>query len=125
MRRTGATFSAAEVDSVPSLEASVSHASAWFRGKRILFLVDDVWPTRNRPEGYLSDLKLLLQGSPYSRMAISSRSRLIASSIGSHVDFDAREPHGFIAVSMFMSHAVPTGLVPSVTSSSVRSILDL
>lgn len=85
----------------------MSHAAAWFHGKHILFLIDDIWPTDSRPEGYLPDLELLLQGSPECRIAISTRSTVIAINTGSYVDFGTRDIEGDVAVIIFMSHAVP------------------
>lgn len=107
MRVTGATTSATAVLSSKALADPVSNAAIWFRGKRILFLIDDIWPSSNRPEGYLSELEGLIQGSPDSRIAISTRSLLIATKSGSHVDFGARDPCGPISLAIFMAHAEP------------------
>lgn len=45
MRVTGATTSASKVQSSTSLADAVPKAAFWFHGKRILFLIDDIWPT--------------------------------------------------------------------------------
>ncbi len=36
-------------------------AVPWFRGRVCLFLVDDLWPTKNCRTGFLSDLRQLLR----------------------------------------------------------------
>lgn len=91
MRVTGADMKAADVQSSKSLSDAVTNAAMWFHGKKILFLIDDIWQTASRPEGYLPDLEGLLQGSPNSRIVISTRSLYIASKGGSHVNFGSRE----------------------------------
>lgn len=123
MRVTGATWSADEVKSASSLDTAVSDAAIWFNGKCILFPIDDIWPAPSRPEGYFAVLVNLLQGSPDSRMALSSRSRNIAVRTGSHVDFGARDPQGPIAVAMFMSHAAPSIQFVDNHHSALREIL--
>lgn len=124
MRVTGATPAATEVQSSPSLAAAVSTAAIWFNNKRILFLVDEIWPAPNRPQGYLPDLQILLQGSPESRMVISTRSRDIAVHTGSYVDFGARDPRGAAALGMFLSHAVPGVDFGTNPGESIEDILD-
>lgn len=62
MRVSGASTSTEEVQSSKSLADAVSNAAVWFHGRRILFLIDDNWPTTTNPEGYLPDLIGLLQG---------------------------------------------------------------
>lgn len=97
----------------------------WFHIKKILFLIDDIWPTSNRPEGFLSDLEGLLQGSPESRMAISTRSLHIASTGGSHDDFGARDECGPISIAILMARVAP-GMAPSEQNrKAARSILEL
>lgn len=71
-----------------------------------MFLIDDIWPTASRPEGYLPDLEGLLQGSPNSRILLSTRSVQVAAN-GSHVDFGARDPCGPLSVEIFLANAAP------------------
>lgn len=84
---TGAVSRASEVASASSLSKAVSRTAIWFYGKRILFLIDDIWPSPGRPEGFLQELGGLIQGSPESRIAISTRCSTMAVKTGSHVDF--------------------------------------
>lgn len=70
-------------------------------------MLDDIWPISSCVDGYLPKLRGILSGNPGSRIALTTRSRLIRAGIGSHVDFGAREPLGHIAVSIFMMHATP------------------
>lgn len=107
MRVTGANTSALEVQSSPTLDSTISSAAVWFHGKRILFLIDDIWRTPTCPQGYLSYLEGLLRGSPERRLAIFTRSLLVAAKIGSHVDFGARDPCGPISEAVFMAHVAP------------------
>lgn len=107
MRVTSASTSADEVKSSKSLADAVSNAAVCFHGKRILFLINDIWPSSYRPEGYLPELEGLLEGSPESHIAISTRSVHVAAVGGSHVDFGARDPYGPISVAIFMTHAAP------------------
>lgn len=125
MRLTGAISRADAVESASSLAIAVSIAADWFNGQRILFLVDDIWPTSSRLQGFLPDLLKLLQGSPESRMALSTRSRTIAVETGSYVDFAARDPQGSVALGIFLSHAgVPGTQCTDCRSDTVRGILD-
>ncbi len=78
MRLTGATKSVAPVETSTSLREAVDYAFRWFQNKKCLFLVDDLWPTKACPTGYLSELQQLLRESPESRMAVSTRSVSIA-----------------------------------------------
>ncbi len=55
-------------------------------------LVDDVWPTKDRSTGFLTDLLELLRESPDSRMIVSTRSAAVAQCTGCVVTFDAQEP---------------------------------
>lgn len=107
VRVTGSRTAATKVQASKSLADAVSNAAIWFHGKRILFLIDDIWPSSNRPEGYLPELEGLLQGGPESRIAISSRSLQVAGRGGSPVVFGERDPCGPISLAIFMSHAAP------------------
>lgn len=74
-------------------------------GKRILFLIDDIWPAKDCDRGYLPKLRNILEGSPDSRIIFTTRNELIGSFASSHVDFDARSPLGPISKSIFMRYA--------------------
>ncbi len=102
MTMTGASASIARVENSTSLNEAVTHAIKWFQDKRCLFLIDDMWPTDDSATGFLTDIRLLLQGSPESRMAVSTRSTKIAVGAGSIVDFAARDPLGPVSVAIFM-----------------------
>lgn len=123
MRVTGATTSAAAVKSSKSLADAIAIATEWLREKRILFLIDDIWPTSTSPEGYLPDLRELLKESPESRMVVSTRSRQIAGKDGSHVDFGARNSCGQTALAMFLAHALPDTAPCARLLQSARSVL--
>lgn len=103
---TGAVSKAFAVEAASSLAEATSFASNWFHGKRILFLIDDIWPTPDCPQGFLYEMNALLQGSPEGRIATSTRSTVIAIKTSLQVDFGARDPQGDIAIEMFMSHAI-------------------
>lgn len=105
MQFTRATASAAAVKNHTDLTEAIKDASLWFKGRRNLFLVDDVWPTEKCPQGFLSDLRGMLKGSPDSRIVLTTQSRSIGSISGVHVDY--RDPHGPISMSIFMEHATP------------------
>lgn len=90
MQRTGAKARAATVRNETNLMRAIEEAALWFQGKRHLFLLDDVWPNEDCREGYLPKLRKLLTGSPDSRIVLTTQ----CTHIGSHVDFDAREPGG-------------------------------
>lgn len=104
---TGAESRASEVAAASSLSEAVSRTAIWFYGKRVLLLIHDIWLAPSRPQGFLPESGGLLQGSPESRIAISTRSTAIAINTGSNVDFDTRDPQGSVAVGIFMSHAMP------------------
>lgn len=124
MRVTGAIQSAKEVQSAKTLADAVSNAAIWFVGKRILFLIDDIWPSPSRPEGYLPELEGLLQGCPESRFAISTRSLQVATKGGSYVDFGARDPCGTISFAIFMAHASPRVQAGDSHLEAARGILE-
>lgn len=92
MKFTGARSSAAMVRKQTDLSEAVEDAALWFPGQQNLFLIDDVWPTKSCTLGYLSKLRNILEGSPDSRIALTTGNRLIGSILGSHVDFGARAP---------------------------------
>lgn len=124
---TGAHDTACEVGNANSLSDGVSNAALWFCGKKILFLLDDVWPLKDpaRPEGYLRPLERLLVGSPDARIAISTPSIAIGVYIGSFVDILPRKPRADEAVAIFMSHAAPEVALSDGTPPAVGRILDL
>lgn len=120
----------AEVESLQAKSAklfadAISIASIWFRGRCILFLVDAVWPSSSGSERFLPDLQGILRGSPDKRIAISTRSRAIASNLGSHVDFGARGRQGPASVAMLMSYASPRIRLHVHDFEEVRGILGL
>lgn len=86
---TGAMSGASAVAACSSLSEAVARTATWFLGRRILFLIDDIWPTPGQPRGYLPELVALLRGSPDSRIAFSTRSTAIAICTGSHEHFGA------------------------------------
>ncbi len=98
MKMSGATESAAKVEKSTSLKEAVAYAVLWLQDKVCLLLFDDMWPTEECPTGFLNDLRQLLRESPCSRMALSTRSVLIAHGAGSVVDFGARQPLGPVSV---------------------------
>lgn len=91
MKFTGAIESAEAVRNEKDLAKAVMGAACWFRGRRNVFLFDDIWPMETCTQGYLGELCNILTGSPDSRIAVTTRSRDIGSSIGSYVDFGARD----------------------------------
>lgn len=105
MKLTGATTSADAVRNQTDLTAAIEDAALWFFGKCNLFLLDDVWRTNSNANGFLPELRNILEGSPDSRLVLATRNVLIGSSVGSHVDFDARDPLGPTSTSMFMGYA--------------------
>ncbi len=102
---TGAAAIAATVKGCSSLREAVDAAVPWFQGRVCLFLVDNLWPTKNCRTGFLRDLRQLLRESPASRMAISTRSTTIARCAGAVVKFGARDPLGSVSEEIFMAHA--------------------
>lgn len=105
MKFTGAKCSASAVRNQADLSEAVEDAAIWFQGRRNLFLIDDVWPTKGCVQGYLSELRKMLEGSPDSRIALTTRSRVLGSQLGAHVDFGARVPCGEVSRSIFMLNA--------------------
>lgn len=105
MRFTGANASADRVEHGKNLTQASENAALWFLGKRNLFLMDDVWQTNSCDKGFLPELRNILEGSPESRIALATRSVLIGSTVGLHVDFDARNPLGLISTSIFLGYA--------------------
>lgn len=125
MRATGAKEGVLKDESTASLASAVAEAALWFQSRRILFLIDDIWPRGTRFQGSLPDMQGLLNGSPDSRIVISTRSKAIAASIGSYVDVGARAPRGTGSWNIFMSHAGLTSCFPDDVVQEVRDILDL
>lgn len=107
VRLTGSVSGSKIVQSSPSLTNAISTAADWFFEKCILFIVDDIWPASSHPDGFLFDLGKLLNGSPLSRIAISTRSRMVAVGTGSYADFSARDRQGSVEASIFISYAAP------------------
>ncbi len=130
MSMTGAIASAEKVNNSTSLKQAVTYAFTWFKDKECLFLVDDMWPTKESPTGFLSEFRQLLRESPRSRMAISTRCVDIAHAAGCVVDFGARQPLGAVSVAIFMKYAQSSTSVSVATDAggsllpSVAKILD-
>lgn len=85
-----------------SLKQAIEDAAIWFRNRCNLFLIDDIWPTKSCVNGCVPELRNILQGSPESRIVLTTRNRNIGSFIRSEVDFGARQPNGPISISIFM-----------------------
>ncbi len=120
---TGANILVETLQFSTSLPDAVDFAVTWFQGKTCLFLVDDVWPTKNRRTGFLTDLLQLLRESPASRMAISTRSLAIARCTGAVVRFGARDPAGSVSEQIFMAHAA-RGLSPETLANQDPELRD-
>lgn len=105
MQFTGARAKAEADHSQNNLTAAVDAVAQWFRGGCNLFLIDDIGPTESCREGYLPQLRHILDGSPTSRIALTTRDRRISTVTGSHVDFGARVPRGEASTSIFLAHA--------------------
>lgn len=76
----------------------------------------------------MPQLRGILEGCPESRLVLTTRNRLIGSSVGLHVDFDARDPLGPTSTSMFMGYATngrPTNAGGGEQLASVEGILRL
>lgn len=121
--------SAAAVQIETNQEKAVAGASRRFQGKCNLFLIDDVWPHSISDHGYLPQLRKILTGNTHSRIVISTRNRDIVSMVGSHVDFDARDPLGPLSESMLIGYVSNGGIVDGGEKNqdlaSVRGILRL
>lgn len=102
MSVTGSMHIASEVQRMIQLPPAIEFAANWFQEKRVLFLIDDIWPTNSKVEGFLPDLKGILEKSPNSCIAASTRIRPIGARIGSHFEVEARDPRSHAAISMFM-----------------------
>ncbi len=92
MAATGATASIATVENSTTLREAVFHAIGWFQDKKCLLLIDDLWPTDGNPTGYLTYFHQLLQESPESRMAVSTRNLSIAVGAGALSTSSSRSP---------------------------------
>lgn len=102
---TGPRDSAAAVREQTDPAEAIEDTAFWFQNRRNLFLIDDIWPTKNRDQGFIPELRNILRGSPDSRIVLTTRYRRSGSLIGSQVDFGARDPFGPISMSIFMLKA--------------------
>lgn len=104
MKLTGASNIAPAVQNETDLKRAAKGAALWFQGKSILFLFDDVWPSKTCTKGYLPELRSILQGCPDSRIAITTRSLSFGESQGSHVEIAALDRIGSDSASIFTKH---------------------
>ncbi len=118
---TGGKSVACDVGGSTSLQDAVDHAALWFEGKVSLFLVDDIWPVVDCKTGFLMDLRQLLRDSLESRMAISTRSTVIAQYAGAVVMFEARDPLSSVSEKIFMAHATSGLCSASVVEGSCKA----
>lgn len=116
MSITGTSKRAEAVKPSKSLADAISVASVWFRGERILFLTDDIWPTSTCSKG-------LLQGNPEIRIVLSTRRLDIALHGGSQADFGASDSCGRASLAIFLAHELPDTLPSDILLESARSVL--
>ncbi len=105
VRDSGGRNIAEDVESSASVRESAEKAALWFSGRACLFLCDDIWRADGRPQGFLEDLKLLLDTSAESKMVISTRDRTIAEEAGHKVLFEPRSVHGATSLRIFLAYA--------------------
>ena len=94
-----------KIDDNGSVESAVRTTSSWFRGRKALFILDDLWETSQNPLGYFKELWGLLDESTESHMLVSARSSTITSEAGTRIEFGPRENTGREARGIFLASA--------------------
>ncbi len=84
---TGGKSVAVDVGAVPPCGMLWIMRLLGLKTRYAFFLVDDIWPVVDCRTGFLTDLRQLLRESSESRMAISTRSTVIAQCAGAVVMF--------------------------------------
>ena len=105
VKRSGGKKRSEEIDSNGSLESAVRTTSAWFAGRRALFICDDLWQTSSCLSGYFEKLIGLIDCSPESHIVISTRSSAIACEASSRIVFEPRVNTGRGARGIFLTSA--------------------
>lgn len=86
-----------------SVKQAVDLSTKWFEKKRVLFLLDDIWPTEDNSIGYFEELRRLV--SDVGRIAITTRNKDIAHAAGHPVHFGARDPQGVESRNILFKYA--------------------
>ena len=95
VRNFGGVEVAKDMRSASNLGEVVSRAAEWLKGKKVLLVCDDLWPTDDSELGYVPELKKMLRDAPKSGLLISTRDRMIARAVSSSpVSFECVEPQG-------------------------------
>lgn len=99
---TGGARESRQVLQAFSLKDGVKIAAKWFNNKRVLIIIDDVWPTQNSFAGFLSDLRLLISNP--GRIVLSTQFDDIAFSTGRYVQFLSKDPQGEQSYQILTNH---------------------
>ena len=124
--RSGGKKRCKEIDSNGSLESAVRTMSSWFKGRKALFILDDLWQTSSNQLGYFKVLTGLLHNCPESHMLISTRSDTIAMETSTRIEFEPRESTGSEAYGMFLASAdINEAILDSKSKMLVEKVLKL
>ena len=95
VRKFGGKELVKEMRRTSSLRDVVAQAAEWLEDRTVLLVCDDLWPTDDREQGYVRELKDLLREAPKSGLLISTRDRTIAKAVSSSpVSFECVDPEG-------------------------------
>lgn len=107
VRHAGGRMRSRVMASLGNIDLVQMDAVEWFRGKRCLYIADDIWQYEEQSDGFLSVLKALLDPFAGSRLLFSTRSRFISNSVSSEarVEFSPRDRTGSLSVSVLCQNA--------------------
>lgn len=123
--RTGGNQLSKTVKAVKTVQKASDKAEVWFRSRKCLFLVDDVWWVNGITSQVFRELGTMLHQK--SLVVYTTRDKRFLRGADVVVDFEVKEVHGDLAQRMIMRHAgftADTSLSKSNTQ-SFRGILSI
>ena len=102
VRNSGFSETASKIGDCKAIEEAVGMGAEIFRERKMLIVVDDLWPTEGCNIGYLAQFQSVMSQSPESILLISTRDEVIGKMCTKRVEFEELEPLGTTATSILL-----------------------
>lgn len=88
IKQSGGHTKGNEAGNWKSLDLAIRETAKWFHGRKVLFICDDLWPTRKSDKGYLTVFKQLCIHAETAHLVVSTRDRTLVDDVEKKIEFD-------------------------------------
>ncbi|PXF40121.1 hypothetical protein BWQ96_10159 [Gracilariopsis chorda] len=121
VKNTGDHKPGKKIHSAPHLQEAVELARVWFRARRCLFLVDDLWDANGIDGNVLYILSEIMDDG--SRLVFSTRDDVLAKEAETNIPFEAKEPRGREARQVLQAGLEETVILDKKSEDALNDIL--